>query len=143
MPDLAITEGSEITLHFAVKLADGEVVDSNFDAEPARCRMGDGSLLPGLELCLIGLHAGDRREFAISPEQGFGQRNEDNIQTFRRSRFAGIALEEGLVVSFADAANSELPGVVTVVEDERVTVDFNHPLAGSSLLFEVRIVDVK
>jgi FKBP-type peptidyl-prolyl cis-trans isomerase SlpA len=142
MPDGTIHENSAIVLHFALKLADGEVVDSNFGREPARCKLGDGSLLPTLERLLIGLRAGDRREFSVAPEDGFGQRNPDNIQTFKRAHFSGMALDEGLVVSFADASNSELPGVVTRVDNDQVTVDFNHPLAGSDLLFEVQILEV-
>ena len=143
MPDMVITDSTEITLHFALKLDSGEVVDSNFDGEPARCRLGDGNLLPGFEQHLLGLRAGDRRKFAIGVESGFGEYKPDNVQTFSRSRFAGLALEPGLVVSFADAANNELPGVVRSVDDDNVTVDFNHPLAGRSLSFQVHILDVK
>jgi FKBP-type peptidyl-prolyl cis-trans isomerase SlpA len=143
MSDPAITENSEITLHFALKLDSGEIVDSNFDAEPAHCRFGDGSLLPGFEQHLLGLRAGDRREFVIGVAAGFGEVNSDNVQTFSRSRFTGLTLEPGLVVSFADAANNELPGVVCSVDGDSVTVDFNHPLAGRSILFQVHILDVR
>ncbi len=137
-----ITENSEITLHFALKLESGEVVDSNFEAEPAHCRLGDGNLLPGFEQHLLGLRAGDRREFAIDVAVGFGEVNPDNVQTFSRSRFTGLSLEPGLVVSFADAANNELPGVVSRIDGDSVTVDFNHPLAGHRLVFQVHILEV-
>lgn len=142
MTESVIGQHSQITLHFRLKLADGEEVDTTFSREPATCTLGDGSLLPGLEACLLGLKAGDRREFRVSPGQGFGERNPDNIQTFKRARFAGIVLEPGLVVSFADAASAELPGVVKSIDGDHVTVDFNHPLAGSDLIFEVQILEV-
>lgn len=138
-----ITEGSQITLHFALKLANGEVVDSNFSRQPATCTVGDGSLLSGLERYLLGLGAGEHREFEVPAGEAFGERNPDNIQVFKRAHFAGIALEPGLVVSFADAAKAELPGVVKAVDGDKVTVDFNHPLAGNDLLFEVQIIEVK
>ena len=60
-----------------------------------------------------------------------------------RSQFAGMELSEGLMVSFQDAARTELPGVVKTFDDNQVTVDFNHPLAGKTLTFEVEIIDVK
>ena len=91
----------------------------------------------------MGLCAGDEKEFPISPEQGFGQRNPNNIQEIPKDSFADdIELEEGLMVSFADAQQAELPGVVAEVNDDVVKVDFNHPLAGRDLIFEVRIIAV-
>jgi FKBP-type peptidyl-prolyl cis-trans isomerase SlpA len=142
MPETRIAENSGITLHFAIKLDNGETIDSTFAGEPARCRLGDGNLLPSFEKYLLGLRAGDQREFAISVEEGFGAYNPDNVQHFGRARFAGLALEPGLVVSFADAANNEMPGVISAIDEDRVTVDFNHPLAGRNLVFQVHILDV-
>lgn len=142
MVDKSIDAQSEIALHFSLKLESGELVDSNFEGGAARCKIGDGNLLASMEQYLMGLRAGDHKHFTVPPEQGFGQRQDDNIQQFSRSRFAGMALEPGLVVSFADAAKGEVPGVVSTIEDDHVTVDFNHPLAGKTLLFEVQIVEV-
>lgn len=142
---MTITEGSTITLHFALLLEDGQVVDSTFEREkPASFVFGDGSLLPSVEANLLGLRSGDKETFALAPEQAFGQRNPANIQRFPRSQFsADMELYEGSVISFADAARAELPGVVTSFDDERVEVDFNHPLAGRSLLFKVEILEVQ
>jgi FKBP-type peptidyl-prolyl cis-trans isomerase SlpA len=142
---MAITENSTITLHFALMLEDGQVVDSTFEREkPASFVFGDGNLLPSVEANLLGLRTGDKETFTLAPEQAFGQRNPANIQRFPRSQFsADMELYEGLVISFADAARAELPGVVSSVDDERVEVDFNHPLAGRSLLFKVEILDVQ
>lgn len=142
---MTITENSKITLHFALLLEDGQVVDSTFEREkPASFVFGDGNLLPSVEAKLLGLRTGDKETFKLAPEQAFGQRNPANIQSFPRSQFnADMELYEGLVISFADAARAELPGVVSSFDDERVEVDFNHPLAGRSLLFKVEILDVQ
>lgn len=143
MTELAIGPGTQVTLHFAIKMADGTLVDSTFDGSPATFSVGDGNLLPGFEQVLMGLCAGDEKEFPISPEQGFGQRNPNNIQEIPKNSFADdIELEEGLMVSFADAQQAELPGVVAEVNGDVVKVDFNHPLAGRDLIFEVRIIAV-
>lgn len=137
-----INEQSRISLHFAIKLEEGAVVDSNFDKTPATFEYGDGSLLPSFESRLLGLKSGDRAVFDIAASDAFGDSNEQNIMTFSRSQLATYELEKGLVISFADASQSELPGVVVDFDDEKVTVDFNHPLAGKDLVFEVEIVDV-
>jgi FKBP-type peptidyl-prolyl cis-trans isomerase SlpA len=139
-----ITADSQVTLHFALLLEDGAVVDSTFDGKPATLKIGDGSLLPDFEATLLGLAAGDEREFTIPPEKAFGMPNPNNVQYFRRSDFAAdMELQEGLIVSFADATKAELPGVIRNVGDTEVVVDFNHPLAGRTLRFKVRIVDVQ
>ena len=144
MSDVVISEGTMVTLHFSITLQTGEVIDSTFDEEPATFTIGDGNLLEGFEEVVMGLAAGSRETFTISPEKGFGQHNSSNMQTIKRDQFADdITLEKGLVLSFADAQNAELPGVVAEFTDQDVTVDFNHPLAGKDVLFEVQIIAVK
>ena len=143
MNELRIAQGSQVTLHFAIKLENGDVVDSTFDKQPASFTVGDGSLLPGFEMALYGLKSGDRRSLPITPDQGFGQSNPQNVQVMPRSAFAAMELSEGLLVIFNDAANAELPGVVKAFDDARVTIDFNHPLAGKNLTFDVEIIEVE
>ncbi len=133
----------EVTLHFALKLENGDVVDSTFDKQPATFKVGDGNLLPGFEQAIYGLKAGDKRSLPIGPEQGFGQGNPQNVQVMPRSQFQDMELSEGLLVIFNDAANAELPGVVKSFDDSQVTIDFNHPLAGKALSFDVEIIEVK
>ena len=87
--------------------------------------------------------AGQQATLTLAPEDAFGQRNPANIQRMPRSQFADIELSEGLVLNFADAANTELPGVVSAIDDEQVEIDFNHPLAGQQLGFRVEILDVQ
>jgi len=133
----------EVTLHFALKLENGDVVDSTFDKQPATFKVGDGNLLPGFEAALFGLKSGDKRTLQVAPEQGFGQPNPQNVQVMPRSQFQEMELSEGLLVIFNDAANTELPGVVKAFDEAQVTIDFNHPLAGKTLSFEVEILGVK
>ncbi|MDR7023467.1 MULTISPECIES: peptidylprolyl isomerase [Pseudomonas] len=143
MTDVRIGPDKQVTLHFALKLDNGDVVDSTFDKNPATFKVGDGNLLPGFEQAIYGLKAGDKRSLPISPEQGFGQGNPQNIQVMPRSQFQDMELSEGLLVIFNDAANAELPGVVKAFDDNQVTIDFNHPLAGKALSFDVEIIEVK
>lgn len=141
---LAIGPHTRVTLHFTILLPSGEEVDSTWNRRPATFEVGDGNLLPGFERALHGLVAGDTRRLDIPPEDGFGMPHPDNVQTLNREAFPpDLALEEGLVVSFADAARAELPGVIKRIDGDRVDVDFNHPLAGRSLVFDVNIIRVE
>lgn len=141
---LIIGPGTQVTLHFAVKLEDGSVVDSTFNNSPATFTVGDKNLLDGFERVLFGLCAGDKDSFHLAPEQGFGRHNPNNVQEFPRADFAAdLTLEEGLLLSFADANNQEMPGVVAAFDNNKVVIDFNHPLAGRHLVFDVEVIDVK
>ncbi len=122
----------------------GDIVDSTFDEEPATFTIGDGNLLAGFEESVLGLSAGAKEVFVIPPEKGFGQHNPSNIQTIPRDQFGeDIQLEKGLVLSFADAQNTELPGVIAEFDEASVKVDFNHPLAGKNIEFSVEIIAVE
>ena len=135
---------SRVTLHFSLSLEDGSVIDSNFDQTPATLSIGDGNLPLGFEEHVLGMSSGQKASFTVLPEKAFGQHNPSNIQHVKRNSFAvDMELSEGLVVSFADANKGELPGVIQAIGEDEVTVDFNHPLAGKTLIFKVEIVVVE
>jgi FKBP-type peptidyl-prolyl cis-trans isomerase SlpA len=104
--------------------------------------VGDGNLLPGFEAALMGMRAGDDAQIVLPPEEAFGVHNRDNVRLLERERFRDVELEPGLVVSFA-AADGELPGVVRRLFERTVEVDFNHPLAGRPVVFDVSILRVE
>lgn len=143
MTEMRIGTDRQVTLHFALRLENGDVVDSTFEKQPATFKVGDGSLLPGFEQALFGLKGGDKRTLRVEPEQGFGQPNGQNVQLMPRNQFEGMELSEGLLIIFNDAANAELPGIVKEFDDNQVTIDFNHPLAGKTLTFDVEIIEVR
>lgn len=142
MSDPVVGPGREITLHFAIKLENGQLIDSNFDASPATFTFGDGNIPEGFEQAMLGLKPGDHVELTIAPERGFGQHNPANVQVMSRSDFKDMELEPGLVVSFQEPGG-EVPGVIAEFNEKNVSVDFNHPLAGKTLLFEVEILVIK
>ena len=143
MKELPVDKGTRVTLHFALKTESGEVIDSNFDKDAATLEIGDESLPENFEAYLMGMKAGDKASYQVPPEKAFGQRNPNNLQTFKRHEFsADMVLDPGVIISFADARQQELPGVVSRVEGDEVEVDFNHPLAGQAVLFKVQIFKV-
>jgi FKBP-type peptidyl-prolyl cis-trans isomerase SlpA len=144
MSSLVVGANTRVTLHFSLSLENGDIVDSTFERKPATFTVGDGNLLPGFERKLFGMRAGERAVHAVLPVDAFGQPNPANVQQFKRSQFgADMELHEGLIISFADAGKAELPGVVKHFSDDEVTIDFNHPLAGRTLSFDVEIIAVE
>jgi FKBP-type peptidyl-prolyl cis-trans isomerase SlpA len=136
----AVGEGTRVFLNFSLRLEDGSEVDSNFSGAAVDFVIGDGSLLPGFERLLFGMSGGEQHTFTVTPEHAFGMPNENNVQLMGRSDFAADAeLETGLLFSFADANGGELPGMIASFDDESVTVDFNHPLAGRTIIFDVLV----
>ena len=144
MPDSgAIRHGSEVEMEFTIRLEDGTVADTTVGDEPLRFVMGDGSLADGLELALFGLQAGDKQTLEIGPENAFGFADPANVHPMQRTDFPpDMQLERGMIISFATPDGDEVPGAIKEVGDSQVTVDFNHPLAGHTISFEVEILAV-
>lgn len=142
---LIIGDNSEVILHFDLKLEDGSAADSTrVNNKPAKMVMGDGSLTKNFEDCLRGLCVGDKKSFKLAADDAFGMPNPDNIYHVDRTKFSSdTPVEEGMIIAFAQPDGSELPGVIRSVAGHSVTVDFNHPLAGQNVTFDVEIIDVK
>lgn len=141
--DMKVSRQSKISLHFALRLNDGDEIDNNFTKEPAVFSFGDGSMLPAFENCLLGMEQGQEAEFLIAACDAFGEVNIDNIHQIQRRHFKDMDLSLGLMVNFDDAGKGEITGVVKQIDNDLVTVDFNHPLAGQDIIFQVRIVDIQ
>lgn len=140
--DTRIGEGSTVDLHFSVALENGiELDNTRVRAEPVTLTIGDGNLLPGFENALLGLRAGDRRTVYLPPEDAFGAWNPDNVQKFDTVKFAERPYIDQMI-EFEDKSKATLAGVVKSVNDNTTEVDFNHPLAGRNVVFEVEVVRV-
>ncbi|MGF1699672.1 FKBP-type peptidyl-prolyl cis-trans isomerase [Photobacterium makurazakiensis] len=140
-----IVENSEVLMHFAIKLDDGSVADSTQAmGKPAKFRMGDGSLTDNFEKCLLGLEQGQKSSFVLEPEDAFGMPNPDNIHHVDRTKFGADApAEVGNIIAFAGPDGGDIPSIITDVAGDSVTVDFNHPLAGQRVTFDVEVVAIE
>ncbi|HED19819.1 MAG TPA: peptidylprolyl isomerase [Gammaproteobacteria bacterium] len=131
-------------MHFALRLADGMPVESSFDDEPISFVMGDGTLDKGLELALLGLVAGGRQTLTLMPGQAYGRRDEAALQQVQKAQFPeDMLLEPGQIIGFTSEDGEEVAGAIVETGDEYVKVDFNHPLAGREIEFEVHILAVE
>jgi len=139
-----ISSGSRVTMHFRISLGNGFVAEDTFAEDPQSFVSGDGSLLPALEAFLSGMQAGDEGQLVLNPDQGYGFRDEENIHQMPRSEFADNAvLAKGQIVGFVTPSGDELPGTILKIENDQLTIDFNHPFAGHVVTFDVKILSVK
>jgi FKBP-type peptidyl-prolyl cis-trans isomerase SlpA len=138
-----IDMNSLLLMHYRIALTNGTEIESSFDDEPVEVCMGSGVLTEGMELALYGLETGDRQTLTLTPEQGFGLRDEDNIHMMPLSDFPDdLKPESGLVFEFETPNGQDILGTVLAVKDGMAEVDFNHPLAGQPLVFTVEVLDI-
>lgn len=140
----SVQSDSAVLVHFTLKLEDGSLAESTCaSGKPALFRLGDASLSEGLEQNLLGLKAGAKTAFSLPPEAAFGMPSPDLIQYFSRRDFIDAGEPEvGAIMLFTAMDGSEMPGVIHEINGDSITVDFNHPLAGQTVHFDIEVLDI-
>ncbi len=135
--------GDQVTLHYRLT-CNGEEIVNTFTAEPETFRLGQGEIDSRLEVLLIGLQAGDHRTYDLDPGAAFGSHEANMIHDLPRSDFAADSvLIPGHEVEFSLPNGQTLHGIVRSISADSVEVDFNHPLAGLPVVFEVKILTIQ
>lgn len=132
-----------VSIHYTLTNSAGKQLDSSIGAEPLVYLHGEGNIIPGLELGLVGKTAGDKFNVTVPAAQGYGEYDAERVQTIPRSMFEGIdEIELGMMFE-ADVSHG--PGIVTVtnIDGDDITIDGNHPLAGEDLTFDVEVLEVR
>jgi len=142
-----VTETAYLTLHYRLASLTGENIVSTFEEKPATLQFGQGQLAPFLEACLLGLPEGVHQTFELAPEQAFGPRNPELIQRISRATLEeNSSMDEeyrvGDLVDFAAPGGGRFAGVLREIDAQGALFDFNHPLAGKTLKFEVKIIGI-
>ena len=140
---MQVADNMAVSIHYTLTNDDGEVLDSSIGDEALVYLHGGGNIISGLEKALHGKVAGDKFNVRIAPEDAYGELMEEMIQVISRDMFEGIDNIEVGMQFHADVSSGT--GVVTVVniEDDDITIDGNHPLAGLALTFDVEVMDVR
>lgn len=147
LPQNVVAESAYLTLHYRLASMDGQDIVSTFQENPATLQLGSGQLAPFLETCLIGLPEGAHQVFELAPEQAFGPRNPELIQkvslaTLEENSAPGEEYKVGDLVDFAAPGGGRFAGVLREMADDGAIFDFNHPLAGQPVKFEVKIIGI-
>jgi len=142
-----VTQSAYLTLHYRLASMDGADIVSTFSGTPATLMLGQGQLAPVLEELLIGLPEGTHKTFELEPGVGFGPRNPELIQVVSRATLEensapGAEYKVGDLVDFAAPGGGRFAGILRELREDGAVFDFNHPLAGQPLKFEVNLISV-
>lgn len=142
-----IKEDSTVTLTYVGKLDNGELFKTISEDAPLTLKMGNQELPPTLENALIGLSAGQNKTVRVSPEEGYGARQKLLVQEISRKSLGDkIAPKPGMILSLKvlkDGEEHQVPATVMKVNDDIIEIDYNHPLAGHHLTYNITILDVQ
>ncbi|NDC08515.1 MAG: peptidylprolyl isomerase [Oxalobacteraceae bacterium] len=146
-PHPVIAKGAFLTLHYRLSAEDGRDIVSTFADNPATLQLGAGQLSPALESRLLGLPEGAQRIFELAPGEAFGPRNPDLVQrvsmaTLRQHSSDDADYAVGDLVDFAAPGGGRFAGVLLELGEDDALFDFNHPLAGRPVKFEVNIIGI-
>jgi peptidyl-prolyl cis-trans isomerase B (cyclophilin B) len=151
---MAVTKGDTVKVDYVGRYEDGDVFDSsreevaveaeiahpNREYEPLEFDAGAGEVVQGFDEGVVGMEEGENKEITVPPEKGYGERSEENVVEYEREEFRESLGEEPEVGMHIHT--EEAHGDIVEVEDDTVVVDFNHELAGETLVFEIEVVEV-
>lgn len=141
---MIVEKGDTVAVRYTGRLDSGDVFDSNLDMdEPLEFQVGSGMVIPGFEEAVLGLTEGEARTVRIPPDQAYGPRDERLVTKLDRSLFGEVeGLEIGQHLDLEDMAGNRYHADVVAIEDDGITVDLNHHLAGQALTFDVRVESI-
>lgn len=136
-------KNSRVSLHFNLTLADGSPVDGTADGEPMTFTMGDGTMIEAFEHVILGLSVGEKQQVSLDPREAFGFPEDENKHWMDRSEFKlDVELQEGLMIEFSTPEGEQIPGILIELSEDKVLLDFNHPLAGHEVIFSVEVISI-
>ena len=142
--NMKVGKDKVVLMHYTLKNDAGDVIDSSDGADPLPFLQGHGNIIPGLESALEGSKVGDKLDVSIKPEEGYGERMKDAIQEIPSSALKGVdKVKVGMQLQSQDKDGNAFLVNVTKIEDDKITVDGNHPLAGQTLHFSVSIESIR
>jgi FKBP-type peptidyl-prolyl cis-trans isomerase SlyD len=142
--DTQIADGKVVWIHYTLRDDQGEIIDQSDEGDPLAYLHGAENIVPGLERALLGRAVGDKLDVAVAPADGYGERRPGQEQTIARSEFPDDAeIFEGMQIALEGPEGELVPVWIAAIEDDTITLDLNHPLAGQVLHFAVEVMAVR
>jgi len=138
-----VKDGMLVSIEYTLKGTDGKVIDSNKGREPLKYIHGQRSMIPGLEKELTGMKVGSEKNVTVKPEDAYGPVNPNAVQEIPKEKLPPNALKVGAVLQGQDGQGHAMLARVKEVKEKSVVIDMNHPMAGKTLVFNVKIVDIQ
>lgn len=140
---MAISAGKEISIEYTLRLEDQTAVDTNVGNEPLTYIHGSHQIIPGLEKALEGMKIDESKQVTIKPEEGYGPVNQDAFVEVDKNQIPSDALKIGTPLQGRDNTGRIMTARVSEIKEKTVVLDLNHPLAGKTLYFDVKVLDIK
>ena len=140
---MIVEAGKQVSIEYSLSIEPEGVVDTNVDSDPLTYVQGTQQIVPALEKALEGMEVGQTTEISISPQDGYGERSDEALQEVSKSQVPEEAQKEGVVLQGRDQNGGVVNARVAEIKDETVILDLNHPLAGKTLQFSVKILDIQ
>ena len=140
---MAIADGSTVSMEYTLTLDNKEVLDTNVGGEPLTFTQGSHQIIPGLENALVGMKTGDSKQVTVKPSEAYGEVDERAVQEVPIEHIPPDARKVGTHLQGKDPEGRMVRPMVKEVKEQMVVLDFNHPLAGKTLNFDIKILDVK
>lgn len=138
-----VENGNFVSVEYTGKFGDGEVFDSSEGRQPLEVHMGAGEMIKGFEEQLLGMSLNEKKVFTLAPENAYGLRNETLMRSISRSDIPkDMDVAVGMVVGLMTPEGQRIPARISQVDEQQLTLDLNHPLAGESLTFEIEVVGI-
>ena len=135
--------GDTVKVHYTGKLGDGMIFDTSLEREPLQFTLGENQVIPGFEQAIIGMDTGATKTFTLPADQAYGERREEMVLNVDRKHLPeGLEPEIGQQLQLGQGGDQPLVVVITAVNEEAVTIDGNHPLAGKDLTFEIELIEI-
>ncbi|MGD8366046.1 MAG: peptidylprolyl isomerase [Desulfobacterales bacterium] len=138
-----VENGKFVSVAYTGTLENGEVFDTSREGQPMEVQVGTGQLIEGFEKALMGMAVNEKKVFTIGPDEAYGDRDESLTRDFARKEVPPeLNPEVGMTVGLTTADGRQMPAQIVAVDDEKVTVDMNHPMAGKTLTFDIEVVGI-
>jgi peptidylprolyl isomerase len=138
-----VENGKFVQIEYTGTFDNGEIFDTNVGMDPLEFQVGSGSIISGLDSGLIGMIIAEEKDITVAPEDAYGDYNEEFVLTVPLSEMrANFEPEPGMVISIQMENGNLIPARVTDISDDNVILDLNHPLAGKTLHFNVKVIDI-
>ena len=142
-----VKQGDHVTIEYQGILDDGETVESSAGKGPFELKVGDGAMPPGFENSLIDMKEGEEKTVVLQPEEAFGYKDKNLLHQINKNVFGEntnpkIGMVLGMTVE-KDGQKQKIPALVTAVNGDEVTIDFNHPLAGKAITYKFTVMAIK
>jgi len=139
---MTVSDGQTVRVHYRGTLDDGTEFDSSAGRDPLEFTVGSGMVIPGFDAAVRSMSLGDKTTVTIPACDAYGERQDEAVQNIPLEAFGGQVPEEGWAVEFQAPDGQRLAAIIAEVGDESCVVDFNHPLAGKDLTFELELVEI-